>query len=108
VRSDGWFTRDVRVFVGGRDRSKAAENLTWQTDAVRTALGELHAPVYPALCFVEAERRLFTKPFQVNSVWVLWPRKLAEMVKTPVALDERTIGDVANQLAHSLPPKPSS
>jgi Nuclease-related domain len=29
----GWFRTDERLFVGGRDRSKAVEGMSWQVDA---------------------------------------------------------------------------
>lgn len=66
----GWFKVDRRLYVGGRDRSKALDGLTWQVEAVTTALQECRVPVSPAVCFTDAEWRLFAKPFDLRGVFV--------------------------------------
>ena len=58
----------------------------------------------PALCFIEAEWKLFAKPFQQNGVWVTWAKKLAEMIAEPGPLTPDDVTHVADRLATALPP----
>jgi hypothetical protein len=104
----GWFKTDKRLYVAGRDRTKIAEGLGWQVNAVQRALGEASVPINAALCFIEAEWKLFAKPFQQNGVWVTWAKKLAEMIAEPGPLTPENVTDVAERLARSLPPAGSS
>jgi len=100
-----FFRANYRLFVGGRDKSKLAEGLSWQITAVRSALDVPEIPVTPALCFVDAEWRLFAKPFQHQGVWVTWSKKLAEMIATPGPLTDLDVLHVADRLATALPAK---
>jgi hypothetical protein len=99
-----WLKSDMRLYVGGRDRTKLAAGLGWQTEAVRKALDGLDVPVYAALCFIEVEWKLFSKPFRQNGVWVTWAKKLAEMISEPGVLTPADIARVAERLATALPP----
>jgi len=40
----GWLKSDLRIYVGGRDRTKVADGMGWQVDAVNDALGDLVVP----------------------------------------------------------------
>jgi hypothetical protein len=84
-----WFKTDYRLYVGGRDRTTIVEGLGWQVEAVRSALSGADVIVNAVLCFVEAEWKLFAKPFQLNGVWVTWGTKLAEMIAAPGPLSLR-------------------
>jgi hypothetical protein len=57
----GLFSRaDLRLFVGGRDRSKLAHAMDWQVEAVRAGMGGREdVPITPVLCFIDAEWPLF-------------------------------------------------
>jgi Nuclease-related domain len=103
----GGLKSDLRLYVNGRDRTKLIEGMDLQWDAVRTALGEQDVPVKLALCFVGAEWPVFAKPFTQGGVWVLWRKKLVEMLKAPGALDRPRVVQLANQLAEALPSKRS-
>jgi hypothetical protein len=79
------------------------EGLGWQVEAVRSALGGSDGPINAALCFIEAEWKLFAKSFQHDGVWVTWGSKLAEMTAAgPLTLVDVT--NVADRLAAALPP----
>ncbi|MHB1775741.1 MAG: nuclease-related domain-containing protein [Acidimicrobiales bacterium] len=108
----GWFRTDLRLYVGGRDRTNAVEGLAWQVDAVRHALAALATPglivpLHPALCFVDAEWPLFAKPFTHDGVRVSGPRSLAEAIGAGGALNREAVELVARQLATALPPATS-
>ena len=96
---------DLRLYVGGRDQTKLADALAWQIGAVREALGGAEVPIHAALCFVEAERRLFAKPFRYKGVWVTWSRKLADMIAEPGPLTPADVTQVASRIAVALPPE---
>jgi len=106
----GWFRTDLRLYVGGRDRTKAAEGLGWQVDAVRKALDGAQlavsgaVPVHAALCFIEADWKLFAKPFSQGGVWVTWGKKLVEMIAAPGPLSTDEVMALAGHLANVLPP----
>lgn len=68
--------RTSHLIVGGRNKSALVDGMRWQIDAVKAVAGT--APVFGALCFVEAEWSLFAKPFWTNDVYVAWPKKLVE------------------------------
>ena len=101
----GWLgPADNRIFVGGRDRTKLATGLGWQITAVRQALGDLDAPVHPALCFTSSEWGLFAKPFRHEGVLVTWASKLAEIVAAAGDLGPEQIEHVATRLGERLRP----
>ncbi len=101
----GWLgPADNRIFVGGRDRTKLATGLGWQVTAVQQALGDLGAPVHPALCFTSSEWGLFAKPFRHEGVLVTWASKLAEIVAAAGELAPEQIEQVAAQLRERLRP----
>lgn len=100
----GLFTTDLRLYVGGRDRSKLVHGLGWQLDAVLSALDGADVPVHRALSFVDAEwPLLFRKPLQLDGVWVSWPSKLADLIAEPGPLDDDLIETTARRLAERLP-----
>ncbi len=103
----GWLRSDLRIYVGGRDRTKIAGGMGWQLDAVRAALDGVPVPVHAAVCFIEGEWKLFAKPFQHAGVWVTWAKKLAEMIAEQGPLSMGEVAGVANRLGTALPPVPS-
>jgi hypothetical protein len=99
----GWFKTDLRLFVGGRDRTKAVDGLGWQLTAVGKALGDDTIPVHPMLCFISAEWRLFSKPFEIRGVWCVWAKKLAEMINAPGPIGDDRIVAITQLLTERLP-----
>lgn len=102
----GWFSTDLRLYVGGRDRTKLVGGLRWQIDAVVGALAGEMLPTHAALTFVGAEWPLFfAKPLVLSDVWITWPKKLAELIGGPGPLTSPEVERVARRLAASLPAK---
>ena len=100
----GMFRPDVRLFVGGRDRTKTVAGLGWQVEAVRTALDDVAVPVHRSLSFVGARWPVFfAKPFRFDGVWVSWPAKLAELMLAGGPLTDEQIREIALRLAARLP-----
>lgn len=79
------FRPDWRLYVNGRDRTKLADGVLGQLDAVRKVLGDSFAavPVRGVLCFIGCEWGWIMKPKIVNGVTALWPLKLSEFVSAP-------------------------
>ncbi len=101
----GWLgPADHRVYVGGRDKTKLVTALGWQVTAVREALGNLDAPVHPALCFTSSDWGWFAKPFVHEGVLVTWTSKMADMIAATGDLGPEQIEQVARRLAQALKP----
>jgi hypothetical protein len=112
----GWFKTDLRLYVGGRDRTKLIAGVHKQTALVADALrqaGYPEVPVQGALCFVDIETGWFAKPFQIDGVTVTWRKHLMtpilETEETPAAdgsgrLDEMRRSVVTRLLADHFPP----
>jgi hypothetical protein len=105
----GWFSTDLRLYVGRRDCTKLVHGMTKQVDAIRAALGEavireFGVEVRAALCFVSAEWSLFAKPFGLGGVWVGWPTALVERVGQPGELTREQVGFLTRSVAAALPP----
>jgi hypothetical protein len=101
----GWLKSDRRLFVGGRDRSGLASGLLEQSRAVLTALDgvALDVDVMAALCFVDSEWALFSKPFLQAGVLITWPKMLCAAISGPGPLRREQMHYVAECLAASLP-----
>lgn len=102
----GWFRTDERLMVGGRDRTKLVDEMSWQEEAVARAagveLGDL--PVRPALCFVEATWPwLLKRPYLVREVAICWPNALPELLSRPGPLDPASMDRIARAIAVALP-----
>jgi hypothetical protein len=111
VRLDkgGWFSSDVRVYVGRRDCTKLVGGMAKQLEAIREALGEpliQEFAVLPraALCFVNAEWSLFAKPFALDEVWIGWPKALGERLQGTGNLVPEHLLMLARRVADALPP----
>ncbi len=99
----GWFRTDLRLYVGGRDRTKAVQGLTWQRKAVTEVLGSDEVSVSQVLCFTDAEWGVFDKPFTLDGVLCTYPRALAESINGPGPLTPEQVVDFAQRLATAFP-----
>ena len=68
------------------------------------AIGDADIRVSAALCFVDSEWGLFSKPFHQGGVLVTWPKKLSEAIAEPGPLSSTMVMNVADRLAAVLPP----
>jgi hypothetical protein len=104
----GLFKRDERLYVGRRDCSRLAENMTWQVDAVENALASVQRdppPVTPVLCFVRGEWPFLFPPDTYRGVRLEGTRSIKKLVLRDEVLDDQAIGRVADVLSRHLPPK---
>lgn len=99
-----WLKTDNRLYVNGHDQSKLVLGLARQINAVLEAIEDADIKVSAALCFVESEWGVFSKPFHRGGVLVTWPRKLSEAIAEPGPLSPTMVMSVADHLAAALPP----
>jgi hypothetical protein len=102
----GWFSTDLRLYVGRRDCTKLVAAMAKQVAAVRAALGDEWAdvPVRPVLCFVDAEWGWFPKVFELDGVVVAWPKATRELLARPGPCTPDRIDALAARLAATLRP----
>jgi hypothetical protein len=55
------------------------------------------------LCFVDSEWGCFARPLKFGDVWVVWPKKLAELLGCEGPLDRDEIARLERVLAVKLP-----
>ena len=101
----GWFTRDDRLYVNGRDQTHLAENLEPQVKVVRTALGDEHedVPIWSMLCFIGVDAGLLARPFVIKGVKVTWPRAMQKTVGASGPISTSTIQSISRILSARLP-----
>jgi hypothetical protein len=97
---------DVRLYVGGCDRTKLLEGVDDRVDLVRgalTAAGFSDAPVRGVLCFIGAEWGRSASPFKLGDVLVTYPRFLYRVLSKEAGVATSTIQDAACALAIAFP-----
>jgi len=110
IRDRGsFFRRDDRLYVGSRDCSALAENMTWQLKAVRNVLDSIpdagSIPVQAVLCFVEREWPLFRPPESYNGVRLEGIRSIKKLLAEPGPLDSYGMARIARRLSIAFPCK---
>jgi hypothetical protein len=103
----GWFRTDLRLYVGGRDRTKLVTGMRQQVAAVRSTCAGARVTepaVVPVLCFVGAEWSMFSHGHRFGDVRVVWPKLLAKLVGNGAELDPPQIESIRRALADGLPP----
>jgi hypothetical protein len=103
----GFFRTDERLYVGGRDCSRLADNMGWQVEAVVALLESVdrRVPVTPVLCFLGVEWPLLFPPKSFRGVRLEGPRSLRKLVTLMRVLDAGEIEDLARLLATAFPAK---
>jgi hypothetical protein len=108
VDKGGWFSTDLRLYVGRRDCTKLVHGMAKQVEAIRAVLGdptlsEFSISIRAALCFVGAEWSLFAKPFDLGGVWIGWPKALGEQLHEKGGLRPEQLEILARSVAGALP-----
>ena len=102
-----WLRRDVRLYVGRRDRSGAIDGVQRQCQQVEAALLDDFGAYAPAtrgaICLVGSEWPWLARPLRIGGVVVTWPRRLGRLVREPGPLDHGRIQRVAGALAVRFP-----
>jgi hypothetical protein len=101
------FRPELRLMVDGRDQTaRLVRGGRWQADHVRRALDPTYrdVPVYRALCFVDAKRRLGHKARTIEGVLVTWEKDIVRRLREPGTLDERFRNAIQRHLATRFRP----
>lgn len=106
----GLFNRDDRLYVGSRDCSELAENMSWQVEAVKRVLASADSefvavPVVPVLCFVEGEWPLLSPPESYKGVRLEGTRSIKKLVSSNQRLDGAQVERLTRTLAIAFPAK---
>ncbi len=107
VDRGGWFRSDVRLVVGGRERTKLVDGVQKQVADVQLVLERSSLPglpVHGALCFVDADFGLFAKPLAVGGVLVTWRKALRSRLLATGPVDAEQRAAAVRHLAEALPP----
>jgi len=97
---------EVRLYVGGCDRTALLRGVEDQVDLVRDALGGAgfsDAPVRGVLCIVGADWGVYDSPFKLGDVLVTYPEFLYRLLGKDARVATSTIQDAARALAIALP-----
>lgn len=100
------FSREARLYVGGRDQTKLVEALRKQLVVVRKKLDSLkfeNVPVRGFLCFVEGEWEFVPTPLPFGSIRVVWPRGLIKAIDKEKYGEPLLVHPVAEKLAKAFP-----
>lgn len=105
-RGRGSFGDEERLYIGRRDCSHLADNMTWQIRAVQSVLTSVGAPypVTPVLCFLSVRWPL-KSPDWFRGVRLEGPKSLRRLVTGTPTIDPGVIVRLAGTLATALPPK---
>ncbi len=104
----GWFKTDLRLYVGGRDRTKLIEGVKPQVEAVSRVVAEHEewrdVAVTPVLLFVSDENwSLFDlRPLRFDDVYVLWGKALGKLIRAGSG-GSIDVGELERALATALP-----
>jgi len=103
----GFFRTDERLYVGGRDCSHLADNMSWQVKAVETLLVSVGHKVVitPVLCFIGVDWPLLFPPDSFRGVQLEDPRSLRKLITRTQVLEAGEIDKLARILATGFPAK---
>lgn len=109
VRDAGtWLRADMRLIVGGRNRTQLTDSVRKQIEVVKASLADSeHADVqiYGVLCFVGAEWPLILrKPVTVNGVTAVWPDGLPSILRPKRESMTTDVPAVAHHLRSAFRP----
>jgi len=101
----GLFRTDLRLYYGGRDRTKLVDGVLGQVEVVRVALGPDLAgvPIHGVLCFIGATWGWRLKAKTAKGVTAIWPKGLPELVARS-GMKPLDVAPVAARLREALPP----
>jgi hypothetical protein len=109
IDKGSFFRSDLRLMVGGHNRSVLAEKMGWQLKAVTTALidGDVDPlpPVTAVLCFIKPSWRLIRRPKSFDGVRIESDRSIVKVLAEPAVLPSPESDRLARILAEALPPK---
>jgi hypothetical protein len=101
---------DLRLYVGGRNKTKLVKGMDRQVAAVRAVLSQdqkwSEVPVTPVLLFVSSENwsLLNFRPLRFGETYVLWGRALGKLLRAEEKIPRDAVAELERLLALALPP----
>lgn len=105
----GLFRTDLRLYVGGRDRTKLVHAMERQVGAVRASLAQhvewREVPVTPVILFMSHDNwsLLDSRPLRFGDVLVLWGKKLGELLRAEAKIPRDAVPHLERLFAAALP-----
>jgi nuclease-like protein len=105
----GLFKTDLRLYVGGRDRTRLIDGIDRQVSAVRAVLSKREecseVPITAAILFMSPDNwsLLHTRSLRFGHVHVLWGRALGKLLRADATLPADTVPRLERLLAAGLP-----
>jgi hypothetical protein len=105
----GWFKTDIRLYVGGRDRSKLIAGMRPQLEAVRGAVADQEewrdVPITAALLFMSDDNwsLLDFRPLRFGEVYALWGKALGKLIRADGQGQKVDVPGLERALAAALP-----
>jgi hypothetical protein len=103
------FRTDLRLYVGGRDKTKLVKGMDRQVAAVRAALAQdekwTDVPVTPILLFISGENWswLNFRPLRFGETYVLWGAAFGKLVHAEEKVPHKAVAELERLLAEALP-----
>jgi hypothetical protein len=105
----GLFRTDLRLYVGGRDKTSLVKGMDQQVAAVRAVLSEhqqwRNVPITPVLLFISPENwsLLNFRPLRFGEVYVLWGKALGKILRGEPGISTDDVPKLEHVLATALP-----
>jgi hypothetical protein len=105
----GLLRTDLRLYVGGRDKTKLVEGMGRQVAAVRAVLAQdekwSDVPVTPVLLFISPENwsLLNFRPLRFGEIYVLWEKALGKLLRAEAKISSDAVPELERMLATALP-----
>ena len=102
-------SRDLRLYVGGRDKTKLVKGMDRQAAVVRAALAQderwSDVPVTPVLLFMSTENwsLLNFRPLRFGKIYVLWGKALGKLLHAEAKIPTDAVTELERILAVALP-----
>ena len=100
-----WIAEHTHIYMGGHDRTRIVDGLTWQAKGVHALLASIDVrdvPVHAVMCFTNTDWGLFTGRSRVNGATITWPNRLIQRIRQPGRLDIETVDLLAHELGSQL------
>ncbi len=101
----GWLADHLHLYVGGHDRTRIVDSLTWQAKGIHALLASVDVrdvPVHAVLCFTNTDWGVFAGRSRIDGATITWPNRLIRRIRQPGRLDMETVDLLARELGARL------
>jgi hypothetical protein len=109
-KPDSFAGANMRLFVGGEDRTAKIKAIYGQVIPIAQIIGDRSVDIFPAVAFIEGDwslkslpRLIMNKPYKHGEVVISPPCLLIKMINKPGQLDAQSVVRIGKLLDESLP-----